>query len=83
MNTKATTILIVEDSPVQAELLRRALEGAGYRVVAASNGAEGLALARENHPAAVVSDVNMPIMDGYAFCAAMRSDEHGGPAGPR
>ena len=68
------TILIVEDSPVQAELLRRALEGAGYKVIAARDGAEGLALAKANKPAAVVSDINMPVMDGYAMCHAIRGD---------
>lgn len=68
------TILMVEDSPVQAELLRRALEGAGYQVVTASNGAEGLALAKTNRPAAVVSDINMPVMDGYAMCQAIRRE---------
>ena len=73
--SNAATILIVEDSPVQAELLRRALEGAGYKVIAARNGAEGLAMAKANHPAAVVSDVNMPVMDGYAMCRAIRREE--------
>jgi PAS domain S-box-containing protein len=71
---KGAPILIVEDSPVQAELLRRALEGAGYKVMVARDGAEGLALARVNHPAAVVSDINMPVMDGYAMCRAIRND---------
>jgi len=69
------TILIVEDSPVQAELLRRALEAAGYKVIAARDGAAGLVLARAQHPAAVVSDINMPVMDGYALCHAIRRDE--------
>ena len=72
---KPATILIVEDSPVQAELLSRALEGAGYKVIAAGNGAEGLAMAKANHPAAVVSDINMPVMDGYALCHAIRRDD--------
>jgi len=69
-----TTILIVEDSPVQAELLRRAIEEAGYRVIAARDGAEGLALAKAHKPAVVVSDINMPVMDGYALCHAIRGD---------
>jgi signal transduction histidine kinase len=67
-------VLIVEDSPVQAELLRRALEGAEYQVIVARNGAEGLAAARASRPAAILSDVNMPIMDGYAMCRAIRDD---------
>ena len=75
MNANAKTILIVEDSPVQAELLRRALEGAGYQVIAAGNGAEGLAMAKAQLPVAVVSDINMPFMDGYAMCQAIRREE--------
>ena len=72
---RRTTILIVEDSPVQAELLRRALDSAGYRVIAAGDGAAGLALAKTSRPAAVVSDINMPVMDGYAMCQAIRGEE--------
>ena len=72
---RGATILIVEDSPVQAELLRRALEGAGYKVIVAGDGAKGLAMAKANHPVAVVSDINMPVMDGYAMCQAMRREE--------
>ena len=68
-------ILIVEDSPVQTELLRRALEAAGFRVIAAADGAQGLALAKKEHPAAIVTDVNMPVMDGFEMCEAIRSDE--------
>ena len=75
LGDRRATILIVEDSPVQAELLRRALEAAGYQVIAAGNGAEGLAMAKANHPAAVVSDINMPVMDGYAVCHAIRGDD--------
>ena len=74
VNIQSRTILIVEDSPVQVEVLRRTLEGAGHKVIAASNGAEGLAMAKANHPDAVVSDINMPVMDGYAMCHAIRDD---------
>jgi PAS domain S-box-containing protein len=69
-----STVLVVEDSPVQAELLRRALAAAGYRVLVAGDGAAGLALAREQHPDAIVSDINMPLLDGYGLCRALRAD---------
>ena len=67
-------ILVAEDSPVQAELLRRALEAAGYQVELARNGEAALARARQRPPDAFVSDVNMPIMDGNCLCAAVRAD---------
>ena len=66
------SILVVEDSPLQAELLRRTIERAGYAVLVAGNGADGLALAAAHRPAAVVSDVNMPVMDGYEMCRRLR-----------
>lgn len=69
------TILIVEDSPTQAAQLRYLLEGQGYRVIAAGNGAQGLLAARREKPALILSDIVMPEMDGYAFCKAVRSDD--------
>ena len=70
-----TEILIVEDSAVEAELLRRCLDRAGYRVTVAKNGEEGLQAARANRPALIVSDINMPLMDGYQLCHAIKYDE--------
>jgi PAS domain S-box-containing protein len=69
------TILVVEDSPTQLEALRFLLEEAGFAVVAATNGREGLAAAGANRIDVVVSDIVMPEMDGYALCQALRADE--------
>jgi response regulator RpfG family c-di-GMP phosphodiesterase len=68
-------ILIVEDSPLEAEMLRRCLNKAGYRTSVAKNGEEGLQVARALHVALVVSDVNMPVMDGYELCRRIKYDE--------
>ena len=68
-------ILIVEDSPVEAELLRRTLAAAGYAASVAHNGAEGLQMVRARRPALVMSDINMPVMDGYQLCRAIKYDE--------
>ena len=68
------TILVVEDSAVQAELMRRALHGAGYKVVIAKNGDEGLEQAKNVKPSIILSDVNMPVIDGYQFCKALRKE---------
>ncbi|BBI99093.1 hypothetical protein FGKAn22_07860 [Ferrigenium kumadai] len=70
-----TPILIVEDSMIQAELLRRTLAHEGYRVTVARDGAEGLSAARKERPRLVISDINMPVMDGYELCHAIRMDE--------
>jgi signal transduction histidine kinase len=71
---KTTTILIVEDSPTQLEELRFLLEEAGFSVVAATNGREGLEAAATNAIDLAVSDIVMPELDGYAFCQALRAD---------
>ena len=65
-------ILVVEDSPTQAEKLRYLLEERGYEVAVAGNGREGLIAAGERRPALVVSDIVMPEMDGPTLLKAMR-----------
>ena len=67
-------VLIVEDSPVQAEALRADLEEAGYDVAVARDGVEALARLSANGFGLVVSDVVMPNMDGYALCRAIKAD---------
>jgi PAS domain S-box-containing protein len=67
-------VLVVEDSPTQAEELRLLLEEGGYAVAVAADGLEGLARARAERPDVIISDVLMPEMDGYAFCAALKAD---------
>ncbi|MDD5434284.1 MAG: response regulator [Nitrospira sp.] len=69
------TILIVEDSPTQAEQLRFLLEEAGYTVVSAVNGKEGFDLAKKIRPAAVITDIIMPVMDGYELASKIKLDE--------
>ncbi|MDP2810017.1 MAG: response regulator [Rhodocyclaceae bacterium] len=73
--TEAPEILVVEDSPVEAELLRRVLVRAGYAVSVAHNGEEGLQMARARRPALVMSDIKMPVMDGYQLCRAVKYDD--------
>ncbi len=71
----SSEILIVEDSSVEAEMLRRTLVTAGYVVRIARNGEEGLQAAIENHPALVLSDINMPVLNGFQLCRAIKYDE--------
>ena len=67
-------LLIVEDSHVQAELLRRLLTGAGYEVAVAADGLLGLEAIRASAPDLVMSDVNMPRMNGIEMCREIRRD---------
>jgi two-component system sensor histidine kinase/response regulator len=66
------TILIVEDSPTQAEELGYMLEQHRYRVTAAANGREALAILERQKPIAVISDIVMPEMDGYDLCRRIK-----------
>jgi len=68
-------ILVVEDSPLQAQMLRRLLEGSGYHVALATNGKEALSRLRSSAPRLIISDILMPEMDGYELCAAVKNDD--------
>ena len=68
------TILVVEDETAIAELLVELVEEYGYEALRAKNGAEGLSLARRHHPALIISDVMMPVMDGYELLRAIRNE---------
>jgi two-component system sensor histidine kinase/response regulator len=67
-------ILIVEDSPTQAERLRRLIQSKSYRVRVAANGRLALALMAEHQPQLVLSDIIMPEMNGYELCRAIKAD---------
>jgi two-component system, sensor histidine kinase and response regulator len=67
-------ILIVEDSPTQAERLRRLIQSLHYNARVASNGQLALAAIRERKPHLVLSDIVMPEMNGYELCRAIKSD---------
>ena len=65
-------ILLVEDSDTQAELLKYILESNGYDVVVAYNGDEGYQVFLQYEPDLVISDILMPVMDGYELCKKIR-----------
>jgi CheY-like chemotaxis protein len=68
-------VLAVDDHPTNRELLARQIAALGLRVQTAADGREALALWRGGEYALVVTDCNMPQMDGYAFSRAMREIE--------
>jgi two-component system, cell cycle response regulator len=69
-----TTILVVEDSLTQAARLQHVLEQEDFVVSTAHDGAQGFAVAKETMPALIISDVMMPVMDGYEFCRRAKAD---------
>ena len=58
-------VLVVEDQEDLRAILRFTLEGAGYEVVEAMNGAEGVAKAETERPDLILMDIQMPVLDGY------------------
>ena len=69
-----STILIVDDNEDIRSYLRVLLAGL-YYVIEASDGQNGLRLAKESVPDLIVSDVMMPVMDGLTFCSKIKEDE--------
>jgi len=75
---KPARVLIVDDSSVMRKIVGRSLRQAGLEVLdilEASNGSEALSLARENSLDLILSDINMPLMDGLEFVRQLRSIE--------
>ena len=68
------TILIVDDLSANRNFLVTLLRDQGHRVLEASNGREGLAAVQAEHPDLVITDVLMPVMDGYEFVRQLRLD---------
>jgi len=67
-------VLVVEDEARMARLLKRGLEEEGHAVDVASDGADGLWMATENPYAAIVLDVMLPGLDGFALCRKLRTE---------
>ncbi len=67
-------VLVVERDPNVRELESFFLNEAGYSVDFAEDGVAALALARERHPAIIVSEIMVPKLDGLALCRAIKED---------
>jgi len=71
------TVLVVDDDVALRLLMREVLEQAGFVVVEAADGAAGLERFQAVHPDAVLLDVEMPEMDGFALCGHLRASPGG------
>lgn len=75
VKVRGSSVLLVEDNEINQQVAREILERAGLRVTVASNGEDALELVRKGHFDAVLMDVQMPVMDGFAAAAAIRREE--------
>ena len=67
-------ILIVEDNPKNLKLVRDTLQVKGYRTIEAGTGQEGVQLARDQHPALVLMDIQLPGISGVEAFRQLRAD---------
>ena len=70
-----TTILTVDDSRTMRDMLRLALVSAGFNVTQAEDGMHGLEVLEQETPRVIVTDINMPRMDGFGFIEAVRGND--------
>jgi two-component system sensor histidine kinase/response regulator len=73
--TPVSKILVVDDQPINVQLLKRKLEREGMQVIPAYSGAEALELVRQEKPELILLDVMMPEMDGIEVCQRLQADE--------
>jgi signal transduction histidine kinase len=73
--TSARTILCIEDDPASRQLVERTLTHAGYNVLVAERGLEGIDMARSQQPDLILTDINLPDISGHEITTALRSDD--------
>lgn len=71
---KDSKILFAEDSTIQGTILKKLLTQRGFDVRWAKNGEEGWNILQDFQPSLIISDVEMPILDGYEFCSRIKKD---------
>ena len=74
-NSKTNTVLVVDDVPVNIQLLSTYLSAEGYYVISARNGLEALDQIQKNRPDLVLLDVMMPKMNGFEVCEIVKADK--------
>jgi two-component system chemotaxis response regulator CheY len=70
----AQTVLTIDDSRTMRDMLMLTLTDAGYRVVQAIDGVHGLDVLRTVEPTVIITDINMPRLDGFGFIERVRAD---------
>ena len=72
-NAPPANVLLVDDNPLNLQILFEALKGQGYKLLVARNGQEALRSARQVKPELILLDIQMPDIDGYEVCAQLQA----------
>jgi CheY-like chemotaxis protein len=67
-------ILLVEDDEMNRDMLSRRLEKRGYEVLIATDGQQGVDMARKEDPALILMDMSLPVMDGWTASRTLKDD---------
>ena len=70
-----TKILLVEDNEMNRDMLSRRLERKGYAVAMALDGGQAVAMAQSEHPALILMDMSLPVLDGWEATRRLKADE--------
>lgn len=68
-------ILLIEDNEMNLDMLSRRLERRGYEILVATDGAQGIAVAKENLPDLILMDMSLPVMDGWEATRRIKADD--------
>jgi two-component system chemotaxis response regulator CheY len=71
----STRVLAVDDSRTMRDMVRHALSSAGFEVILAEDGQHGLEVLEEAQPDLIITDINMPRLDGFGFIEAVRKGQ--------
>jgi DNA-binding response OmpR family regulator len=71
------TVLLVEDDPVNAQMMAHFLEAHGYKTLTARTGIEGVEMFEQERPDMAIVDVQLPRKNGFEVCFDMKRSEHG------
>jgi two-component system, chemotaxis family, response regulator PixH len=74
ISSQLTTVLIVEDTPSEMELMSLYLREGGYTVMNSANAQDALKMVAQHSPQVIISDVVMPGMSGFEFCRSLRKN---------
>lgn len=75
LNPRGCSVLVIDDSPGNLLWTKKVLSKKGYQVLTASDGADGIALARRERPDVIILDCLMPGLSGIEVCSILKADQ--------